>query len=81
MQAVAHFVLLENESDYGHWELCTMIKDYSQALDTLWLKTPFSSLTIKNLPRACAVELALRRPSVSGRLTTEVWGSTTRFVR
>ena len=53
-EAIAHFVQ-NDPAAVDHWEPCAMIKGYSQALDTLWVKLPYSDLNIKNLPRASAI--------------------------
>jgi hypothetical protein len=63
-EAVAHFVL-EHIFDTGHRELCTMITDYSQALDTLWLRLPYEDLDIKNLPRVSLIEPGPQRLSAT----------------
>lgn len=56
---VAHFVLFEDAApDDGRWELCSTIMDYSQKLDTLWLKHPILELDLQNLPGAWPSEPA-----------------------
>ena len=53
----AHFVQFEDAAPgAGYWEPCAMITDYSQALDTLWLRPPLMMLDLQNLPRAWAID-------------------------
>ena len=46
------YLVQSRPARYDHWELCSMITGYSQALDTLWIRLPYVELNIENLPRA-----------------------------
>ena len=60
-EAVAHYVHPANDPYNRHWELCTMITTYAQALNTLWLKLPLIRLEIAGLPRECATGRVSKR--------------------